>query len=97
MRRTWRGSKKIKPFGLEKAKELIQKGYFENYGDYINERKVHCKVCGREIPKGKGNQWYYWYGEMKCRHGYLQKCNCGWYYSSNFVCDKCQRELEKVA
>jgi len=94
MRKTWRGSKKIKPFGMEKAKELVRKHFFECYGDYTNERKAHCKVCGGEIPKGKGNQWYFWSGEMRCRHPSWQECNCDWYYNSNFVCDKCQKELE---
>jgi len=90
---------KLKPFGLERAKQLTRDRWFENYGDYTNTRKAHCKVCGGEISPGKGNQWYYWYGEMKCHHDHLitPNCICGRRYSSHFVCDNCQNELEKVA
>jgi len=86
---------KIKPFGIDKAKEYFEKRYIEFYGDRVNERKVHCKICGKEIAKGKGNQFYFWYGEMKCRHSEFVNCNCDWYYSSNFACDKCVEELYK--
>jgi len=93
MRKTWRGSKKIKPFGLEKAKKLAEKHHLEFYGDYVNRRQCHCKACGSIIFKGEGNQWYYWYGEMKCRHYDSLSCNCGWYYSSHYICGDCHKKL----
>jgi len=46
---------KFHPLDMEKAKELYLEGrlFFDETEDF-NQRKAHCKICGKELKKGEG-------------------------------------------
>lgn len=67
------------PLGLKKANEWFDEGklFFDDLEEN-NKRKVHCKVCGKELVKGEGHRiiiyasnWYFlsfYFGCGECKH-----------------------------
>lgn len=100
--------RQINPIGLEKAAKYAREGVFDIWGDYSNQRKAHCKVCGNEIPKGEGIATYYYpmqiigtpqgmrhYPKCKLRTG-GDDCICGSRHQTVFVCPSCDEKIGEI-
>ena len=97
--------RQIKTLGLEKAARYEREGNFDIYGDYTNERKAHCKVCGNEILKGEGIATYFYAMRVppasyrhfpKCKVRFGGDCICGFRHQTVFVCDSCDKKIDEI-
>jgi len=94
----------IKTLGLEKATKYSKEGYLDIWGDFTNQRKAHCKVCGNEILKDKGIATYFYALQVssrhriKCGHGYggSGNCICDVRHQTVFVCPYCDEKISKI-
>ena len=96
----------MKVLGFEIAKKYKDEGILDIWGEFTNERKAHCKICGEEIRKGEGIGAYFWAMQLnsdkhwlKCRHR-LQpdssaSCVCDIRDQHVFVCKSCDDKLDE--
>ena len=70
------------PLNMKKAKELYFEGrlFFDEKEDH-NQRKAHCKICGKELKKDEGIRML-----IYAENFY----NLSFYFS----CKECKKELE---
>jgi hypothetical protein len=75
----WKRQEGFHPLGFKKANEWFNEGrLFFDDSEENNKRKVHCKICGRELMKEKGyrvliyaSNWYnlsFYFGCEECKH-----------------------------
>jgi len=94
----------IKTLGLETARKYANEGLLDIWGDFTNQRKAHCKVCGDEIQKGEGIGSYFWAMKIpgnrhwiKCKHrgkpNRLSSCICDIRNQNVYVCISCEQKI----